>query len=347
MHPVLGQACLQGVEALEEVGLLIRHHHERWDGKGYPDGISGDAIPLGSRIIAVANTFQKLTARKTRLADELHLREEAKKALTAGSGTLYDPAVVQVFIDSLAAQTRRLEQDMALMEIPIEQLKEGMVLADDLLAPNGLLLVPAGEPMNGQVLRRVHNFMGMGGMNKLLRVFVPHEIKERETRRLERAAKEAEEEVLEKHRETVLVADDNNVTRRLLNEVLVGAGYRVHMASTGAKAMELLTRERPELLILDLALPDVDGLQLLRHVKNDPSQKNVPVIVCTARKERSVLVDVIRAGAADVVLKPFSSATVVQKVWRCLESPQTTMADRLREEAAKKTASDPRMKAST
>ena len=94
-HPVIGSEILRGVDFLGEGKLVVRHHHERWDGQGYPDGLGGDAIPLAARVFAVADALDALTTdRPYRPASTFDV---AREVLRAGSGTQFDPAVVAAF----------------------------------------------------------------------------------------------------------------------------------------------------------------------------------------------------------------------------------------------------------
>jgi len=94
-HPVIGSEILRDVEFLGEGKLVVRHHHERWDGDGYPDGLAGEAIPLAARVFAVADALDALTTdRPYRPASSfMAAREEVFK----GSGTQFDPAVVAAY----------------------------------------------------------------------------------------------------------------------------------------------------------------------------------------------------------------------------------------------------------
>ncbi|TAK35428.1 MAG: diguanylate cyclase [Chloroflexota bacterium] len=92
-HPRLGAEILKSVRGLLRIISCVRHHHERYDGSGYPDGIAGTAIPLGARIIAVADAFDAMTSdRPYRLALSV---EEAIAEIRANAGTQFDPQVVQ------------------------------------------------------------------------------------------------------------------------------------------------------------------------------------------------------------------------------------------------------------
>ena len=94
-HPVLGAEIVANLAQSEAIAIIIRHHHERWDGKGYPDGLKGEAIPLGSRIIAVADTFEAMTAdRPYRRALPM---QTAYEEILRHSGTQFDPNVVRAF----------------------------------------------------------------------------------------------------------------------------------------------------------------------------------------------------------------------------------------------------------
>jgi HD-GYP domain-containing protein (c-di-GMP phosphodiesterase class II) len=98
-HSVTGQRILERKPALVGLGPLVRATHENWDGTGYPDGLSGSAIPLPARIVAVCNAFDRMTHRGSEPNGTSATAAVAK--LSAGSGTLYDPCVAEPFGDLL------------------------------------------------------------------------------------------------------------------------------------------------------------------------------------------------------------------------------------------------------
>ncbi len=95
-HPVIGAELIEEGANLKEIAVIVKHHHERWDGKGYPDGLRGEKIPLESRIMSVCDTFDAMTSdrpyRKA-LSEEIALKEIEKNA-----GKQFDPAVVEAFL---------------------------------------------------------------------------------------------------------------------------------------------------------------------------------------------------------------------------------------------------------
>jgi putative nucleotidyltransferase with HDIG domain len=99
LHTTVGAQILGRVGFPFPVVPVVRHHHERWDGKGYPDGLSGDAIPLTARILSVVDCFDAV--REDRQYRKAMTREEAIAFIMSGSGTMYDPQVVGTFITHL------------------------------------------------------------------------------------------------------------------------------------------------------------------------------------------------------------------------------------------------------
>jgi putative nucleotidyltransferase with HDIG domain len=100
-HPVIGVDMLKGIDFLDPVLPLIRHHHERWDGNGYPDELRADEIPLGARILAVADAVDAMTSDRPYRAARTF--EYAKTEILKGSATHFDPEVVTAFIKSQRA----------------------------------------------------------------------------------------------------------------------------------------------------------------------------------------------------------------------------------------------------
>ncbi len=94
-HAEIGAAILGHVDFLDEAMLIVRHHHERWDGTGYPDGLKGEEIPLAARVFAIADTLDALTT------DRPYRRAvgwgAAREVIREGSGSQFDPAVVRAY----------------------------------------------------------------------------------------------------------------------------------------------------------------------------------------------------------------------------------------------------------
>lgn len=142
-HPAKGQQLLMSVEQLANAARLIRHHHECYDGSGYPDRLRGLSMPLGSRILSVANDYDALQIGVLTL--HAHTPLEAQQYILKERGRRYDPQVVDAFFAMLTEEAAKHPKELALR--PTE-LRPGMVLSRDLLHAEGYTLLPRGRILN-------------------------------------------------------------------------------------------------------------------------------------------------------------------------------------------------------
>ena len=99
-HPAIGERILRNVEGYEQIADVVRHHHERMDGQGYPDGLSASEIPILARVLAVADAYDAMTS--DRPYRDAMSSDEARLRLAQGVGTQFDTAVVAAFEAILA-----------------------------------------------------------------------------------------------------------------------------------------------------------------------------------------------------------------------------------------------------
>jgi len=121
-------------------------------------------------------------------------------------------------------------------------------------------------------------------------------------------------------RRTVLLLEDDPFTVRLLKYFLEKEGLRVLVSDDGAEGFRTAVRERPDLVILDLMVPGIDGFQLLKDLKDDPSTASLPVFVLSILAQETDILKAIERGAADYFTKPFSPPVLIAKVKRALEA---------------------------
>lgn len=118
-------------------------------------------------------------------------------------------------------------------------------------------------------------------------------------------------------RRLVLVVDDDPSILLLCRVNLELDGFRVLEAADGATALELAREHRPDIVLLDLMLPDIDGFQVLRELKEDPQRRDLPVVILTARTDDQDKVRSLTDGAAEYITKPlspFALAHVIEDV---------------------------------
>ncbi len=123
-HPVVAGRILGPIPELSDVIDIIVHHHERYDGTGYPDGLEGNSIPLGARILAVADTYDALTSRRP-YRDPLAL-EEAHRILGEAAGTYLDPVIARAFLNLKRGVRAEPPQDLVELDSGVVQESDGM-----------------------------------------------------------------------------------------------------------------------------------------------------------------------------------------------------------------------------
>ncbi|MFZ5993765.1 MAG: HD domain-containing phosphohydrolase [Thermodesulfobacteriota bacterium] len=147
-HPALGYAILNSVPKLDQVSILVKSHHERFDGAGYPDRLKKEEIPLGARIIAVANVYDHLSARRD------ISREDVLHRLRKLAGEL-DPSVVSAAIEVFSAIKK---EDRGEVAVTLEDLRPDMILARELKTHSGRLLMPKDAVLKEAYLEKIRKF---------------------------------------------------------------------------------------------------------------------------------------------------------------------------------------------
>jgi two-component system phosphate regulon response regulator PhoB len=125
----------------------------------------------------------------------------------------------------------------------------------------------------------------------------------------------------------ILIVEDEADIRQILAYNLGQAGYEVYAADRGAVALDLARKDRPDLVLLDLMLPDISGLEVCRQLKSDPALRGVPVMMLTARSEEIDRVVGFELGADDYVVKPFSVRELILRVQAVLRRSRGAAPD--------------------
>jgi two-component system alkaline phosphatase synthesis response regulator PhoP len=128
-------------------------------------------------------------------------------------------------------------------------------------------------------------------------------------------------------KERILVVDDEEDLLELVRYNLTREGYRVTCVSTGEEALDQARREMPDLVILDLLLPNVDGLEVCRRLKGDSKTKHIPILMLTAKTEEADVVAGLELGADDYMTKPFSPRVLIARVKAVVRRRSTAAPD--------------------
>jgi response regulator RpfG family c-di-GMP phosphodiesterase len=157
-HPIYGQTLASLVDPRTDVGEVIRAHHERYDGSGYPDGLAGERIPWTARCLAVAVGYVESGLSKTAAID----------SILAKAGSAYDPEAVRLFlkVSNLVPLPKQVR------EIMLHELEPGMVLVNGIYSPHGLLLIGEGQALSPATISKIRSHNQVTPISQRLLVYI-------------------------------------------------------------------------------------------------------------------------------------------------------------------------------
>ena len=120
----------------------------------------------------------------------------------------------------------------------------------------------------------------------------------------------------------VLIVDDTQQNIQVLGTILHEQGYRINIAQDGVQALAVARKVHPDLILLDVMMPEMDGFEACRHLKADPATDDIPIIFLTARTETDDIVRGLELGAVDYITKPFNQTELLRRVQTHLELSQ-------------------------
>lgn len=116
----------------------------------------------------------------------------------------------------------------------------------------------------------------------------------------------------------ILIVEDEESLLKLESILLTSKGFEVRGASNGQAALDAIAEEQPDLVLLDIMLPELDGFEVCNRIKNSEATKHIPVIMLTAKKSREDMARGEKVGADWYITKPFKSAMVIETIQRFL-----------------------------
>ena len=116
------------------------------------------------------------------------------------------------------------------------------------------------------------------------------------------------------HNGHVLVVDDDDFQRQVLSSILTSEHYSVSFATSGEAALDVIQHKRPDLILMDILMPGMDGIEATRQIKTDPVMSAVPIIIISGQNQRETVLECIAKGASDYIVKPYNKATLISKI---------------------------------
>ncbi len=112
----------------------------------------------------------------------------------------------------------------------------------------------------------------------------------------------------------ILVVDDDDFQHKLILKLLEGKNYHLTFATSGSEALNMMSKAQPDLILMDVMMPEMDGLETMRNLKAEPKLSKIPVIMITGKSDGQIVSNSMKVGAADFVVKPIDKATLIAKV---------------------------------
>ena len=217
VHPVTGYHILRGISGNRPIAIAAKYHHERYDGKGYPNGLEGDKIPETARILGVADSYDAMTSNRSyrQALPQAVVRNEIEK----GRGTQFDPEIADIML-------QMIDEDTEYTMKQADWMQRKILAVDD-------------EKFNHKVIQSIMRDEPM---------------------------------------------------------------YEIVCANSGKEALKMLDKQEFNLILLDVMMPDMDGIEVLREIRKKYS---TPVVLMTADKTLDTSTEFATYGCDDYITKPF------------------------------------------
>ncbi|CAM4138792.1 response regulator [Pseudoalteromonas ostreae] len=127
----------------------------------------------------------------------------------------------------------------------------------------------------------------------------------------------SQEQPLQKIQSKIMVVEDNDIYRNIIGQILIDEGYHVNCVATGLEAIKILRKEKYDLVFMDLFMPDLDGYNTTRNIRNIPNCKEVPIIALTSNKNKDLIKKWASLGLAAYITKPSTKLSILKAIEKC------------------------------
>ncbi len=128
----------------------------------------------------------------------------------------------------------------------------------------------------------------------------------------------------------ILSVDDSRMIQAIIKKAFADYDVQMLFANNGAEGLDVAAKEMPDVILLDITMPVMDGVECLGKLKADPSLKDIPVVMLTAEMGKENVLRIVKMGVRDYIVKPFTEANVIERVYRIVTLKQKAAAARAR-----------------
>ena len=126
----------------------------------------------------------------------------------------------------------------------------------------------------------------------------------------------------------IITIDDDPIVRTLIKKTFTSIGFEVITAADGFEGLQAIEKYHPDIIFLDIMMPIIDGIEVLKRIKAKPQIANIPVIMFTAVSDGQMVVESSKFGAEDYIIKPFQSSVLIKKVNELLKNKYRNLVNR-------------------
>jgi response regulator RpfG family c-di-GMP phosphodiesterase len=161
-HPVLGEKTLMSMSVMHNVATIVRHHHELFNGEGFPDRVKGELIPVGSRMLKIVDDYDNMTS--NRRFEYRFSEEEALNVIRDNAFDYYDPRLAKEFYTMMkSGKSAGHLADKQIWRLTVDELKPGMKLFENLMSNDGMLLLTEGQVLSDKHIRSLRHVEDLDG----------------------------------------------------------------------------------------------------------------------------------------------------------------------------------------
>ncbi len=337
LHTRLGYELLSQNESVPSaVARAVLYHHERPDGKGYPEGLTRDGIPHLALLIGILDAYDAMTS--TRFHRSALTHQQALGEIWKLRGQQFDTPLAEAFCRFLG-----VAPPGTLVRLPDDRIAVAMQASPKGSWPVVRQLHRRGKGTEFGVEIDLNEFSGSHDGKKFSITTLPEGFGRTSIRDLTRelpeilakaervsASPEPDEPTFKERRRRprvdapkgtkILVIDDALTIRRTLEHMLSQSGYRVSLAEDATTGLEMADQHGPDLIILDIVLPDLSGFRTLRRLRRDAGTRHIPVIMISGNSGAIEKFFLQRVGADDFIQKPFGRLEVFSAIERLVRA---------------------------
>jgi len=336
LHTRLGHELLSQNDGLPDIASTVALcHHERPDGQGYPDGLTRRGIPAMARLVSVISAYDAMTSRRQHQAALSH--QQAMGELWKLKGKQFDEQYAEAFSKFLGwappgVMLRLSDGEIAASVHAINGAQRPIVQVvrrrGDKLEMGSMIDLASSQQRAGDRATLIAD--GQAGItHRALTKEMPEALRSAKVRSASLSQPDDDKPFKERRKRPrmnaprgtrMLIIDDSRTVRLALTKMLAENHYRLTEAASAQEGLDIAISQRPQLIFLDIVLPDMSGFRALRKIRSTEAARDIPVLMMSGNDGATEKFFLKRVGADDFIHKPFGRFEVFGAIERLIRA---------------------------